>query len=173
MTNTANSGAPNPKTIGTKQPEVSYVDRYAVRVVTLNATGHVALIHAQKDNYYKLPGGGIELDEEHMVAAAREVQEETGAVVAMRAAAGCIATTEEFRNDLHQISYLYAADVVDASGKPELTADELVDGLTHEWIPVRQALAKMAAAEPTSELGRFIKARDIYLLGEAIRKLQI
>ncbi|KAI1113858.1 NUDIX hydrolase domain-like protein [Nemania sp. NC0429] len=162
---------PNAKVIGTRQPDVSYTDRYAVRVVAVNTTGHIALIYAEKGNYFKLPGGGVEADEDHGRAAAREVREETGAVVSIRRRDGCVARTEEFRNALHQISYVYIADVVDASGQPELTEEELVDGLTHEWTPARQALDRMSSVEPTSDLGRFIKERDIYLLGEAIKKL--
>ncbi|KAI3329195.1 NUDIX hydrolase domain-like protein [Xylariaceae sp. AK1471] len=171
MSNPIGNKSPDAKVIGTKQPDRSYIDRYAVRVVTVNASGDIALIYVKKGSYYKLPGGGIERDEDHGKAAAREVQEETGAVVSMRNS-DCIATTEEFRNDLHQISYVYIADVVDASGKPELTEEELVDGLTHEWIPVQKALEKMGEVQPTSELGRFIKQRDIYLLREAAKVLQ-
>ncbi|KAI1183708.1 NUDIX hydrolase domain-like protein [Nemania serpens] len=173
MSNTIGTKTPYAKVIGTRQPDVSYMNRYAVRVVALNATGHVALIHAKKGDYFKLPGGGIEVDEDHGEATAREVREETGAVVSIRRSDGCVASTEEFRNDLHQISYVYVADVVDASGRPELTAEELVDGLTHEWVPARQALDKMRAVEPTSDLGRFIKERDVYLLGEVMKKLQV
>jgi 8-oxo-dGTP diphosphatase len=168
-----NNQTRKPKVIGTKQPEVAYIDRRAVRVVALNSEGQIALVYASKDSYYKLPGGGVELDEDHMEAAAREVQEETGAVVTMRKDDGCIATTEEFRNDLHQISYVYVADVVDASGNPELTTEEMVDGLAHEWVPAGEALKKMSRVQPRSELGRFIKERDVYLLGEVIKKLQV
>ena len=158
--------SPPPKVIGARQAGTSYTDRFAVRVVVQNAAGEVAIVHAKRDNYYKLPGGGVEPDEDHREAASREVLEETGATVTVRNGS-YFATTEEFRNDLHQISYCYFADLVDASGKPELTAEELEDGLTHSWIPFDKALEIMTAAEPTSELGRFIRERDIYLLGEA------
>ncbi|KAI0861612.1 hypothetical protein F4860DRAFT_513761 [Xylaria cubensis] len=62
----------------------------------------------------------------------------------------CIDNTEGFRNDLHQILYAYVADVVGVSGKPELTEEELVDELAHEWAPARQALDEMSAVELTS-----------------------
>lgn len=95
---------PKQKTVGTRQPEMFYNSRYALRIVALNISGDIAVIYAEKGNYYKLPGDGINKDEDHHSAAQREVEEETGATVSLRGT-GCRATTEEFRNDLHQISY--------------------------------------------------------------------
>jgi 8-oxo-dGTP diphosphatase len=163
---------PTQKVIGTKQPDTSYTERFAVRVVVQNTVGEVAIIYSKKGNYYKLPGGGVELDEDHREAAYREVLEETGATVTIRGDS-YFATTEEFRNDLHQISYCYCADLVDATGRPELTEEELVDGLSHSWMPFDKAVEVMTAAEPTSELGRYIRERDIYLLEKARGLLKV
>ncbi|KAL7939063.1 NUDIX hydrolase domain-like protein [Trichoderma chlorosporum] len=166
---------PKPKTIGSKQPDTNYTDRHAVRVVALRSLDklphEIALVHVKKGNYYKLPGGGIEADEDHFIAAAREVEEETGAIVAMRNSS-CIATTEEYRNDLHQISYCYVADVIDDTGSPVLTEQERAEGLCHEWMSIDKALEALAMVEPTLELGRYIQERDIYLLSEAKRALE-
>ena len=82
------------KTIGTRKSDVAYVNRHAVRVIAFNGAGEVAIIHAERDNYFKLPGGGIDPDEDHEVAVQREMQEETGYVIKLRDS-GCIATTEE------------------------------------------------------------------------------
>ncbi|KFY90848.1 hypothetical protein V500_04918 [Pseudogymnoascus sp. VKM F-4518 (FW-2643)] len=120
---------PTPKVIGTKQPNVSYIDRFAVRVIAFNAVGKMAIVYAKRDNYYKLPGGGIDPNEQHEMAAMREMQEETGGLIKIRKNLGCVATTEEYRNDLHQMSFCYVADVVDDSGSPNLTEDEVSDGL--------------------------------------------
>lgn len=165
----AASSFPTPKVIGTKQSNVSYVDRSAVRVIAFNARGQIAIVYAKRNNYYKLPGGGIDPDEEHAAAGIREMQEEIGSTIKVRADVGCIATTEEYRNDLHQISYCYVADVVDDSGSPSLTEDEVSDGLGHLWVSVEEAMDRMVGVEPTSELGRYIKERDVYLLGEALK----
>lgn len=94
--------------------------------MVLNTCGEIAVIYAEKGNYYKLPGGRIEKDEDHHNAAQREVEEETGAAVSL-CGSSCIATVEEFRNDLHQISYCYIANVLDISGNPSLTEEERID----------------------------------------------
>lgn len=161
---------PKLRTIGIQQPETAYIDRYAVRIVALRPSGDIATIHVEKGNYYKFPGGGIEIDEDHHNAAQREVEEETGAIVSLRDT-GCIAT-EEFRSDLHQISYCYIADVLEASGNPSLTEEERTDGLSHQWMPINKALEAMSLAEPTSELGHYIQERDVYLLAKAIEILE-
>lgn len=150
------------KVIGAKAENIHYIHRQAVRIITTNDEAEIILIHAKKGDYYKLPGGGIEEGEDHRLAGVREAKEETGCKVAL--ARDCFAMTEEFRNDLHQISYCYAAHLVEDTGAIELTDDELVDGLQHEWVSVRAAIAKMKASQPTSALGRFIKERDLYFV---------
>jgi 8-oxo-dGTP pyrophosphatase MutT (NUDIX family) len=162
----AASSFPSPKIIRIEQSNMTYTDRHAVRVAAFNAKGEVAIIYAKRDNYYKLPGGGIDSYEDHETAVKREFEEETGGLIKLRGN-GCMATTKEFRNDLRQISYCYAADLVDDSGKPTLTDEEISDGLDHSWMSVEEAKRVMAGAEPTSELGKCIKERDIYLLEEA------
>jgi 8-oxo-dGTP diphosphatase len=171
MSATPSNQFPVAKVIGIKNPELTYTDRYSVRVVAVQESGKIALIHVKDGDYYKLPGGGMEKDEDHSKTALREAQEETGAIISIRDGV-CIATTEEFRFHLHQISYVYVADVVDASGKPELTEEELIDGFTHEWVTPLEALEKMRGVQPTSEFGRFVKERDIYLLSEVLKVLQ-
>jgi ADP-ribose pyrophosphatase YjhB (NUDIX family) len=58
----------------------------------------------QEGKIHKVSGGGVEANEDPKEAAQREVQEGTGALVAIRDY-GCVATTEEYRNDLHQLSH--------------------------------------------------------------------
>jgi len=152
---------PAPKVIGTKN-DIPYQERQAVRLVISKEKSKIIIIHAQKENYYKLPGGGIETDEDHRVAGEREAMEETGCKVDIDAR--CMATTEEWRNDLHQISYCYRAKMMEDTGVPELTEEEVADGLRHEWVEVEEAMRKMKECKPTSELGRFIKERDMYFV---------
>ncbi|KAK6502689.1 hypothetical protein TWF506_003266 [Arthrobotrys conoides] len=151
------------KTIGTQSNEINYQDRHAVRVIVQReANDNIIIIHVKKGNYYKLPGGGVEGDEDYQLAAEREVLEETGCKASIDTK--CIGVVEEWRNDLHQTSYCYIGNVTDDSGRPELTEDEVLDGLEHEWAPVQDALQKLKGIKPTSELGIYIQERDTFLL---------
>ena len=150
------------KVIGVRAEDIHYVNRHAIRIITTSGKGEIILIYVKKGNYYKLPGGGIEESEDHRLAGEREAKEETGCKVVLDK--DYFAVTEEWRNDLHQISYCYVAYLVEDTGVTELTDDELVDGLEHEWISVPAAIERMKASQPTSELGRFIKERDLYFV---------
>jgi 8-oxo-dGTP diphosphatase len=116
-----------------------------------------------KGNYYKLPGGGIEPEDPNdEVACQREALEEAGCEVIVRPK--MIAQTTEYRDTLHQESHAYVCTVRADTGKVELTALETSEGLAHFWCSFAEALQKMKTIEPTTELGEFIKKRDVFLL---------
>ena len=52
--------------------------RPSVRGIILDDNGDVAMIYSRKYHFYKFPGGGIEGNETHIEALAREIKEETG-----------------------------------------------------------------------------------------------
>lgn len=76
------------------------------------------------------PAVEIEVDEVHCAAIKREVLEETGCKVSVDNTA-FFAQSEEWRNDLHQISFCYSARLVEDTGRPELTDVESSEGLSH------------------------------------------
>lgn len=158
------------KVIGEKAKGRHYVDGHAVRIVTSNKKGEIVIIFVKSGNYYTLPGGDIEESEHHQRAGERKVQEETGCKVTV--GRECIAATEEWRDDLHQLSYCYAAHLVEDTGTIARTDDELADGLQHEWISIPAAIEKMEACQPTSELGKFIKERDIFFVDEYAEQME-
>ncbi|KAI9708370.1 MAG: hypothetical protein M1820_004074 [Bogoriella megaspora] len=142
------------KVIGTKV-DTQYVDRYAVHDIIKKDKDEIAIIYVVKGNYYKLPGGGIEADEDHATAAKREAMEDIGCEIRLNDK--CIAAVEEWRNDLHQVSYCYVGHLVEDTGKTALTHEEKAEGLQYEWSTIYTALSKMKEIQPSSELGRFIK----------------
>ena len=156
--------------IGHQKHGTSYTTRQAVRAVVYNNdTDQVALIHIAKGNYYKLPGGGIEADEDHKESIQREILEETGCKISLNSAL-LLATSEEWRNDLHQTSFCYFAMLEKDTGKPDLTELESSEGLTHLWVDVKTAVEKMREVEPTSDLGRYIKERDLSFMEIFLRR---
>lgn len=151
------------KSIGQQQPDTVYTKRFAVRAILHNPSSNkIALLHVAKGDYLKLPGGGIEGDEEHLTAVTREIMEETGCKVLP--VIDFLAQSEEWRNDLHQISYCYMAKLTEDTGSSELTEMEASEGLTHRWESPQDALDAMKEIQPVSELGRFIKERDSFFV---------
>ena len=80
---------------------MQYVDCPAVRTIIFNTKNEIILLYASKDSYYKIPGGGIEADEDLRLAGEREAMERTGCRVEMDTE--CMAISGEWRNDLYQI----------------------------------------------------------------------
>jgi ADP-ribose pyrophosphatase YjhB (NUDIX family) len=105
----------------------------------------------------------IEVDEVHCAAIKREVLEETGCKVSVDNTA-FFAQSEEWRNDLHQISFCYSARLVEDTGRPGLTDVESSEGLSHSWVPVDRAISTIRDVQPTSELGNFIQERDLFFI---------
>ena len=67
------AGPPAEKILGARAANINYIDRHAVRLIIINNRTHeFVIISVQKGNYYKLPGGGVEKDEDHRLAAAGE-----------------------------------------------------------------------------------------------------
>jgi 8-oxo-dGTP diphosphatase len=155
------------KVIGVKEDR-QYTERQAVRTIAISIAGDIAILHAKKEHYYKLPGGGIEAGENHQVAGTREAMEEIGCRIKM--STRCLAIVEEWRNSLHQISYCYVAHVLEDTGITALTQEEIDDGLEHQWVHVGVAIKLMKEAKPTSVSGLSIKERDLFLVEKFARQ---
>ena len=152
------------KTIGVKE-DCEYTEREAVRGIIMNSAGDIAILYSKKEDYYKLPGGGIEAGESHQEAGTREAMEEIGCRVKM--SKRCMAITEEWRLgkvNLHQISYCYVAHVIEDTGKTALTEEEIEDGLEHRWVHVDDAIDLMKEAKPTSAFGLSVNERDLFFV---------
>ena len=99
------------KDFGLDFPDVAiHKERGASRAVVFDNDGNIALLHATKKNFHKLPGGGIEQGESIEKALHREIMEEIGCTIKNIRELGII---EEFRNkfSLHQLSYCFLADL--------------------------------------------------------------
>ena len=65
--------------------------------------------------------------------------------------------SEEYRNDLHQLSFCYRANLTEDTGNIELTVDEVQDGLTHEWVDLEKPLQSME-----KKVAAYQRVREVY-----------
>jgi 8-oxo-dGTP pyrophosphatase MutT (NUDIX family) len=139
--------------------------REASRAVLRDKQGKVPLLYVSKYRFHKLPGGGIEVDEDKIVSLERECKEEIGAEIEILGEIGCI---HEYRKqtNLKQISYCFYGTVL-KKGKPSFTKKELSEGFGIVWLDYDDALKSMKADKPKNYQGRFIRERDFAFLKAA------
>jgi len=155
---------PNHKTHDTD----SYVVRRASRGIVTHGS-KTALLHVTKHNYHKLPGGGIEKDENIEVAFKREILEEVGCNCEVLDDMGLIVEwRDQFK--LVQFSYIFAAKVTGQIGKNTLMADEIEEGMVLKWIDTDEALHILKSDKPTNYEGKFIQKRDLYVFEHYLDK---
>jgi 8-oxo-dGTP diphosphatase len=152
----------------TSEEEVKkYPVREASRAVVVDREGKIALLHVTKDNYFKLPGGGIETGEDKISALKRECQEEIGCDIEI---VGEIGSIVEYRKsfELKQTSYCYFARVSGEKRTSNFDAGEVAAGFEQVWLPYEEALRYMAENKaPGFKEREYIVSRDLLLLEEA------
>ena len=156
----------NPENASEEEAQ-SYRIREAARAIVIDADGKVALLHVSKKNYYKLPGGGLDVGEDIMTALKRECQEEIGCDIEVFGEVGSIV---EYRKifTLKQTSYCYVAKVVGEKGMPSFMGDEIEEGFKEVWLSYKDAERALAESKATDYEGSaYIVPRDILFLKEA------
>lgn len=156
----------NPENVSDDEVK-NYHVREAGRVVVLDENGMVALLHVSKENYYKLPGGGVEDTEDKIIALKRECLEEIGCDVEVGEEIGTIVEYRKIFN-LKQISHCYLAKVIGAKGTPNFTDEEKQNGFEQVWLPYKKAMKILSESKATSiEGSAYIVPRDTTFLAEA------
>mgnify|MGYP001573527408 CR=1 FL=1 len=131
--------------------DVVWRDRLTGKIVLFNEDNNIALIGNKVNNFFLLPGGGIEGDESLIEGVMRECQEETGCVIEILEELGA---TEDFRSreSRHCLSYGYSAKVL-SCGTPALTSQEIDVGAYVRWISLSEALSLFATQEEAVKKG--------------------
>jgi 8-oxo-dGTP pyrophosphatase MutT (NUDIX family) len=144
--------------------------RGAARAVILNSKKEILLQHAIKNGYYKLPGGGIENEEDTIKALHREVLEETGYKIKVGKPIGLI-IEHRLRFKVIQISYCYLAKTEGKKGKTKLEESEKQEGFQSEWWDIRKAVDMVQYGDKSFYQTKFIIRRDVIFIKKAIKLL--
>ena len=149
--------------------------RLGARGIVVREDGKIALFNKSNKNEYKLPGGGLEGEEEPEKAFKREVLEETGCKIEITNKLGI---TEEYKSldNFKQISYVFVGKVLEDTEKLNLTEKEKDEGAKLLWETPERALQlikesynKLIASKYESVYHtRFIVLRDRKILEKYI-----
>ena len=122
--------------------------RYASRGIIMKE-GKILLSYEVKKDFWMLPGGGREENENDSECVIREVREETGYITVVKKK-----TVEliEYYQDMRYVSCYFLCDIVGETA-PQLTKGEIEEGLERRWISLEEALDIFSAHN---------KYKDIY-----------
>lgn len=128
------------KDFGIEPQEMNdYRLRVAARGIVIREDGKIALQNKRNKNEFKLVGGGMEKDEDPIVAFKREVLEEAGCEIEIIEQLG---TTEEYKSlqNVKQISNIFIAKVIKNIHQLNLTEKEKSEGAELLWVEPKEAL---------------------------------
>jgi ADP-ribose pyrophosphatase YjhB (NUDIX family) len=140
--------------------------RNAARAVIFDKDGKIALMHSTVDKFHKIPGGGLEGDENKETALRRECLEEAGVEVGNLIELGFV---KEIKGDdkMVQNSYCYVTKVVGEKKSPNFTESEIAQGFEVIWVGLDEAYNLVKNDGYSNSLGRYIQARELNILTEA------
>jgi len=157
------------KSLGISDKEIlgeKYELRKSARGILINEKGEVSIQFVSKNNYYKLPGGGVEKGETEEEALKREIIEEVGCDITIEKPLGLII---EYRNshDLLHLSCGYLCKVKGEVGTPKYEQGEIDNGYKPLWKPLDEALELLKNHYPSEPYqARFIVTREKAFLEE-------
>ena len=121
--------------------------RPSVRGIIFDNNGDIAMIYSQKYHFYKFPGGGIEDNETHLEALAREIEEETGMTLRPESVKEFGEVLRIQKKDeidegiiLVQHNYYYTCEVEDKIGEQNLDDGEKDAEFVLKFVPIEEAI---------------------------------
>ena len=113
--------------------------RYASRGIVFNKNNEIAIFNKANKNEYKLPGGGIEGNEDPEEAFKREVLEETGCKVEIVDYLGVI-EEHKSKDNFKQISHVFVGKVMEDTHQFGFTEKEKDEGARLLWTDIDNGL---------------------------------
>lgn len=106
--------------------------------------GKIAMIYSRKNDYFKLPGGGIEANENTAAAMIREVREETGLTVIPDSVReyGYVHRIQKGKHEpiFIQDNYYYLCDVEKSVQPQELSDNEIQEDFVLRYVEPTEAV---------------------------------
>jgi len=150
-----------------------FSERKAARAVLIDSVGKIAILEISKYNYHKLPGGGVESEENIIETLKRELLEETGRELLEET--GCTANiirelgkTIEYKSKYpqKQESFVYVCSVIEKKQSFNFTREEKEQGFVLKWFDLNEAIRVLENDKPVQYDLKFIRLRDLSILKE-------
>lgn len=146
------------------------IERNAVRAI-IKKDNLIALVKSKREGFYKFPGGGVEIDEDHIDTLIRETQEESGLVIkenTVREYGFFVECRKSLFEDaiFEQKSYYYTAEVEDTLVPINLDDYEKELDYELEWVDINTALEVNEAFEGIEEYTYIV--RETFVLHELL-----
>lgn len=141
--------------------------RKAVRGIIFDSDNLVATVFARNNNYYELPGGGVEEGKSLKEALVRECREEAGCDVEILAEVGRTIEVMKQKELLNE-SFCYIVKVVGEKGELFLAEDEIEEGMEIMWLPIGETIRLIKAYNTSNNIyAKYMAGRDLVFLEEA------
>lgn len=146
-----------------KKLDIKYKTRNAVRAIIFNDNNEIALLYLATEDFYKLPGGGIDEGEDKMTALKREVLEELGIKIKDIDEIGKIIS---YRNEIKtiQYDYCYKAGFLKKIHDPKYTDFEKQFDFRVEWVKPSEAIKLFNDHKGKDYFGKMFNVRDLSLI---------
>lgn len=142
----------------------NFRNREAVRAIVIDENKKVALVHVGRDNYYKIPGGGIDAGEDKIEALKRECIEEAGVHIKENPQELGYIFEAKRTWEMTQNSYCYIAEVEGEKKDPEYTSAEVRQNFSFQWIDIDEAISLMESNIPDDITLQFMAKRDLMFM---------
>lgn len=160
----------NPENATKKEISI-YSTRNAIRAIVFDNNGQIALLHVSVGDYYKIPGGGIEENEDPKDALERECLEEIGCQIEIVNKIGRIIEHRKMYQ-INQISDCYLAKVKGEKNHPKFTANEIAKGFKVVWLPFAEAINAISnSGAQTFDASGYMVPRDTTFLKQSQKYL--
>lgn len=134
----------------------------AARTVIVDENNLVALINVRDGEYFKIPGGGIEVGETEIDAAKREALEESGCDIEILEKIGeqeFVDNNPEFGETLHH-SVCFLAKKIGNSTETHFDNWEKSNKMTLIWVTFSEAISLFSKVTTSDYFGSEINKRD-------------